>query len=71
MRRPRLRASRFATHEETARCHPGLAGDELGAEQITAMLRERFPDRPQMHVCQEAIYQALYVQGHADEGTGR
>jgi IS30 family transposase len=32
-------------------------------EQITAMLRRRFPDRPEMQVCHETIYQALYIQG--------
>jgi IS30 family transposase len=32
-------------------------------EQIAAMLRKRFPGRPEMRVCHETIYQALYVQG--------
>ena len=31
--------------------------------QIAAMLRRRFPGRPEMHVLDETIYQALYVQG--------
>lgn len=32
-------------------------------EQICQALRARFPDRPEMHVVHETIYQALYVQG--------
>lgn len=30
-------------------------------EQISNMLRIRFPDRPEMYVCHETIYRALYV----------
>jgi IS30 family transposase len=32
-------------------------------EQISHDLRERFPDRPEMQVSHETIYQELYVQG--------
>ena len=32
-------------------------------EQISVMLRCQFPDRPEMQVCHETIYQSLYVQG--------
>jgi IS30 family transposase len=35
-------------------------------EQICHALRERFPDRPEMHVVHETIYQALYVQGRGE-----
>lgn len=35
-------------------------------EQICQALRARFPDRPEMHVTHETIYQALYVQGRGD-----
>ncbi|GAB3998181.1 hypothetical protein GCM10029992_23260 [Glycomyces albus] len=31
-------------------------------EQISNTLQQRFPDRPEMHVACETIYQALYVQ---------
>ena len=32
-------------------------------EQISRWLRRQFPDRPEMQVCHETIYQSLYVQG--------
>lgn len=35
-------------------------------EQISQSLRRSFPDRPEMHVCHETIYQALYVQGRGE-----
>ncbi len=35
-------------------------------EQICQALRARFPDRPEMHVTHETVYQALYVQGRGE-----
>ncbi|WP_236569079.1 IS30 family transposase [Streptomyces sp. MBT58] len=35
-------------------------------EQISQALRTAFPDRPEMHVTHETIYQALYVQGRGE-----
>ncbi len=35
-------------------------------EQITHILLREFPDRPEMHVVHETIYQALYVQGRGE-----
>ncbi len=35
-------------------------------EQICQALRTRFPDRPEMHVVHETIYQALYLQGRGE-----
>ncbi|WP_176740687.1 MULTISPECIES: IS30 family transposase [unclassified Streptomyces] len=35
-------------------------------EQICETLRRTFPDRPEMHVVHETIYQALYVQGRGE-----
>jgi IS30 family transposase len=35
-------------------------------EQISKRLRLRFPDRPEMHVTHETVYQALYVQGRGE-----
>ncbi|MGY5124353.1 IS30 family transposase [Streptomyces nigrescens] len=35
-------------------------------EQICQALRIAFPDRPEMHVTHETVYQALYVQGRGE-----
>jgi len=35
-------------------------------EQISRRLRLQFPERPEMHVTHETIYQALYVQGRGE-----
>lgn len=35
-------------------------------EQIAGRLRLEFPDDPEMHVCHETIYRALYVQGRGE-----
>ncbi len=35
-------------------------------EQICQALRTPFPDRPEMHVVHETVYQALYVQGRGE-----
>ncbi|MEU5397667.1 IS30 family transposase [Streptomyces tibetensis] len=35
-------------------------------EQICQALRAQFPDRPEMHVAHETIYQALYIQGRGE-----
>jgi IS30 family transposase len=35
-------------------------------EQISRRLRQEFPDRPELHVTHETIYQTLYVQGRGE-----
>ncbi|KUJ66325.1 integrase [Streptomyces albus subsp. albus] len=52
---PRLR--NFIQHHLDLRWSP---------EQICQALRAQFPDRPEMHVAHETIYQALYVQGRGE-----
>jgi transposase, IS30 family len=37
--------------------------EEWSPARIAAHLRETYPDRPEWHLCQETIYQALYHGG--------
>ena len=37
--------------------------EKWSPEQISVMLRRQFPDRPEMRVSHETIYQSIYVQG--------
>jgi len=41
----------------------GKLKEKWSPEQISAMLAAEFPDRPEMRVSHETIYQAIYVQG--------
>jgi len=41
----------------------GKLEENWSPEQVSAMLRAEFPDRPERRVSHEAIYQAIYVQG--------
>ena len=40
--------------------------DKFSPEQISRRLRRDHPDRPELHVTHETIYQALYVQGRGE-----
>jgi len=65
-RRPRPRPRRLALSQELRLVVARHLGMRWSPEQIAAMLRRRFPARPEMHVCHETIYQALYVQGRGE-----
>ena len=65
-RRPRPKPRRLAVNAELRSVAWRWLGMKWSPEQIAAMLRERFPGRPEMHVCHETIYQALYVQGRGE-----
>ena len=65
-RRPRPRPRRLAQNAELRRVVARWLGMKWSPQQIAAMLRRRFPGRPEMHVCHETIYQALYVQGRGE-----
>ncbi|OCC13972.1 hypothetical protein A3Q37_00244 [Streptomyces sp. PTY087I2] len=65
-RRPRPKPGKIAFNPELRKAiQDGL--DELWSpEQICHALRAQFPDRPEMHVAHETIYQALYIQGRGE-----
>ncbi|PVD04472.1 IS30 family transposase [Streptomyces sp. CS014] len=65
-RRPRPKPRKISQNPELrAAVQAGL--DELWSpEQICQALRAQFPDRPEMHVVHETVYQALYVQGRGE-----
>ncbi len=65
-RRPRPKPGKIALNPELREAiQAGL--DELWSpEQICHALRAQLPDRPEMHVAHEPIYQALYVQGRSE-----
>jgi IS30 family transposase len=65
-RRPRPKPRRFADNDELRSVVQGWLEMNWSPEQISSMLRIRFPDRPEMHVCHETIYRALYVQGRGE-----
>jgi transposase, IS30 family len=65
-RRPRPKPGRLAVNAELRGVVQRWLGMKWSPEQIAVMLRRRFPGRPEMHVCHETIYQALYVQGRGE-----
>lgn len=62
-RRPRPKPSTFALNPELRAVVQELLNDKWSPEQISRRLKRDFPERPELHVCHETIYQALYVQG--------
>ncbi|MFI9561764.1 IS30 family transposase [Nonomuraea endophytica] len=65
-RRPRPKGGKIGANPELR--HAIQAGLELewSPEQISKTLLAQFPDRPEMRVSHETIYQALYVQGRGE-----
>jgi len=62
LRGRRPKASKF-DHAELAAVVQSKLCVKWSPEQISLYLAERFPQRAEMRVCPETIYQALYVQG--------
>ncbi len=63
-RRPK--PTRLATHPELlTEVRAGLAA-RWSPEQISRTLRRSYPERPEMWVSHETIYQELYVQGRGE-----
>jgi IS30 family transposase len=65
-RRPRPKTRKLAADPELHRIVQDHLVRKHSPEQIVAVLRRDFPDRPEWHVTHETIYQALYLQGRGE-----
>ncbi|MFF7534644.1 IS30 family transposase [Streptomyces bobili] len=65
-RRPRPKTGKIGQNPELRGFIEAHLVLRWSPEQICHALRIRFPDRPEMHVTHETIYQALYVQGRGE-----
>jgi IS30 family transposase len=59
----RPKAAKLATNTELRQRVQTMLTDRWSPEQIAALLRQDFPDRPEQWVSTETIYQSIYVQG--------
>ncbi|WP_407698912.1 IS30 family transposase [Streptomyces acidicola] len=62
-RRPRPKPRKILQNPELRDAVQAMLEEKWSPEQICHALRQKFPDRPEMHVVHETVYQALYVQG--------
>jgi IS30 family transposase len=62
-RRARPKPAKLALNHELRGWVQDRLEQEHSPEQIAAMSRREFPDRPEMWVSHETIYQSLFVQG--------
>ncbi|MET8945448.1 IS30 family transposase [Streptomyces sp. NPDC004542] len=62
-RRPRPKPRKILQDPQLREAVQAMLEEKWSPEQICQALRQRFPDRPEMHVVHETVYQALYVQG--------
>ncbi|MFF4392607.1 IS30 family transposase [Streptomyces sp. NPDC001552] len=62
-RRPRPKPRKISENPKLRAAVQAMLDEKWSPEQICHALRAQFPDRPEMHVVHETIYQALYVQG--------
>jgi len=60
-RRPK--AAKLAGNDELRGWAQGRLRERWSPEQVSQRLAAEFPDRPEMRVSHETIYQSLYVQG--------
>ncbi|MFF4426580.1 IS30 family transposase [Streptomyces sp. NPDC001549] len=65
-RRPRPKVGKIGQNPELRDFIQNHLALRWSPEQICNSLRKRFPDRPEMHVTHETVYQALYVQGRGE-----
>jgi transposase, IS30 family len=62
-RRPRPKPGKIAVNQRLREWVQQGLDRKWSPEQISMKMRQVFADDPQMRVCHETIYQALYVQG--------
>ncbi|MFP3969703.1 IS30 family transposase, partial [Actinomadura fulvescens] len=65
-RRPRPKPRKIACHAGLRQAITHALAQCWSPEQIARWLRKQFPDRPQMQVSHETIYQSLYLQGRGE-----
>ncbi|MFE5742565.1 IS30 family transposase [Streptomyces celluloflavus] len=65
-RRPRPKPRKISQNRELRDFVQAGLDQRWSPEQICQALRMTFPDRPEMHVVHETVYQALYVQGRGE-----
>lgn len=65
-RRPRPKPGKIRQNHELRDFVQDGLDQRWSPEQICQALRMTFPDRPEMHVVHETVYQALYVQGRGE-----
>ncbi|MFF2066978.1 IS30 family transposase [Streptomyces sp. NPDC058200] len=65
-RRPRPKTGKIGRRPELRHFIQDRLDLRWSPEQICQALRAQFPDRPEMRVVHETVYQALYVQGRGE-----
>ncbi|MFF1870347.1 IS30 family transposase [Kitasatospora herbaricolor] len=65
-RRPRPKPGKIGRNLELRDFIQDRLDRKWSPEQICQALRDTFPERPEMHVVHETVYQALYVQGRGE-----
>jgi IS30 family transposase len=65
-RRPRPKPGKIAVCPQLREVVQHGLDAKWSPQQISMSLRQAFADQPEMHVCHETIYQALYVQGRGE-----
>ncbi|MEU1461310.1 IS30 family transposase, partial [Streptomyces sp. NPDC005727] len=65
-RRPRPKPGKISRNPELREFIQHRLRLRWSPEQVCQALRAQFPQRPEMHVVHETVYQALYVQGRGE-----